>query len=130
VLLKQRSEDKNELQGNVLSNVKELVGPYLDQLKKSRLSTRQQTLLRILESNLNNIVSPFLNRLSTRFLNLTPTEIRVINLIKEGKTNKEIAELLLISKNTVLFHRHNIRGKLNLKNTKINLRTHLLSYEE
>jgi DNA-binding CsgD family transcriptional regulator len=130
VLLKQRSEDKNELQGNVLSNVKELVGPYLDQLKKSRLSTRQQTLLRILESNLNNIVSPFLNRLSTRFLNLTPTEIRVINLIKEGKTNKEIAELLLISKNTVLFHRHNIRGKLNLKNTKINLRTHLLTYEE
>jgi DNA-binding NarL/FixJ family response regulator len=119
VLLKQRSEDKNELQGNVLSNVKELVGPYLDQLKKSRLSTRQQTLLRILESNLNNIVSPFLNRLSTRFLNLTPTEIRVINLIKEGKTNKEIAELLLISKNTVLFHRHNIRGKLNLKIPKL-----------
>jgi DNA-binding CsgD family transcriptional regulator len=130
VLLKQRGEDKNELQGNVLSNVKELVGPYLDQLKKSRMSTRQQTLLRILESNLNNIVSPFLSRLSTRFLNLTPTEIRVINLIKEGKTNKEIAELLLISKNTVLFHRHNIRGKLNLKNTKINLRTHLLTYEE
>ena len=129
-MLEQRSEDKNELQGNVLSNVKELIRPYLEQLKKSRMSTRQQTLLRILESNLNNIVSPFLSRLSTRFINLTPTEIRVINLIKEGKTNKEIAELMLISKNTVLFHRHNIRGKLNLKNTKINLRTHLLTYEE
>ncbi len=130
VLLKQRGEDKHEFQGNVLSNVKELVGPYLEQLKKSRLSTRQQTLLRILESNLDNIVSPFLSRLSARFLNLTPTEIRVINLIKEGKTNKEIAELMLISKNTVLFHRHNIRSKLNLKNTKVNLRTHLLTYEE
>ena len=130
VLLKQRGEDRNELQGNVLGNVKELIRPYLEQLKKSRMSTRQQTLLRILESNLNNIVSPFLSRLSTRFLNLTPTEIRVINLIKEGKTNKEIAELMLISKNTVLFHRHNIRTKLNLKNTKINLRTHLLTYDE
>ncbi len=130
VLLKQRSEDKTELQGNVLSNVKELVEPYLIQLKQSRMSTRQKTLVSILESNLNNIVSPFLSRLSSRFISLTPMEIRVSNLIKEGKTNKEIAELLLIAKNTVLFHRHNIRTKLNLKNTKINLRTHLLTHEE
>ncbi len=51
------------------------------------------------------------------------------NLVKEGKTNKEIAEMLFLSKNTILFHRHNIRTKLGLKGTKINLRTHLLSYE-
>ncbi len=130
VLLKQRGEDKLELQDNFMSNVTELVRPYLEQVKKTRLSTRQQTLLSILESNLDNIVSPFINRLSARFAKFTPTEIRVANLIKEGKTNKEIAELLFISKNTVLFHRHNIRTKLGLKNKKINLRTHLLSYEK
>lgn len=130
VLLKKREEDKKEVEANVLSNVKELVSPYLVRLKRGRLEPHQETMLEILQSNLNNIISPFISKLSSRYLNFTPTEIRVANLVKEGKMNKEIAELLLISKNTVLFHRHHIRTKLGLKNKKINLRTHLLSYEE
>jgi DNA-binding CsgD family transcriptional regulator len=130
VLLKQREMDRVELEENVLSNVKELVEPYLADLQKSRLSTHQQTLVGILETNLNNIISPFISRLSSRFFNLTPTEVRVANLVKDGKTNKEIAALLFLSKNTILFHRQNIRAKLGLKNQKINLRTHLLSFEE
>jgi PAS domain S-box-containing protein len=130
VLLKQREQDKNELQENVQFNVKELVSPYLEQLKSTRLSTRQQTLLRILSSNLDNIVSPFIRGLSSRFVHFTPMEIRVANLIKEGKTNKDIANMLLISKNTVLFHRHHIRKKLNLTRTSINLRSHLLAFDK
>ncbi len=130
VLLKKREEDKQEVQENVLSNVKELVSPYLTRLKRGHLEPHQETMLEILQSNLDNIISPFISKISSRYLSFTPAEIRVANLIKEGKTNKEIAELLLISKNTVLFHRHHIRTKLGLKNKKINLRTHLLSYEE
>ncbi len=130
VLLKKREEDKREVQENVLSNVRELVLPYLVRLRRGRLEAHQVTLMEILQANLENIISPFISKISSRHLNFTPAEIRVANLIKEGKTNKEIAELLLISKNTVLFHRHHIRTKLGLKNKKINLRTHLLSFEE
>lgn len=129
VLLKQREEDKKELGENVLSNVRELVAPYLARLKKSRLNTNQKTLINILDSNLSNMISPFISTVSSKYFNLTPGEVRVANLVKEGKTNKEIAELLCISKNTVLFHRYNIRQKLGLKNKKINLRSHLLSYD-
>ena len=129
VLLKQREDDKKELGDNVLSNVKELISPYLERLKKSRLNTNQKTLIDILDSNLNNMISPFISKLSSKYFNLTPGEVRVANLVKEGKTNKEIAELLCISKNTVLFHRYNIRQKLGLRNKKINLRSHLLSYD-
>lgn len=128
VLLKQREDDKKELSENVSSNVKELIGPYLDRLQKSRLNTDQQTLVNILQSNLTNIISPFIGRLSARTLKLTPMEIRVADLVKEGKTNKEIAELLYLSKNTILFHRYNIRRKLGIKNKKVNLRVHLLSF--
>ncbi len=129
VLLKQREDDKKELGEVVLSNVKELISPYLERLKKSRLNTNQKTLINILDSNLSNMISPFISKLSSKYFNLTPGEVRVANLVKEGKTNKEIAELLCISKNTVLFHRYNIRQKLGLKNKKINLRSHLLSYD-
>jgi PAS domain S-box-containing protein len=130
VLLKQREDDKKELGENVLSNVKELINPYVERLNKSRLNTNQRTLVNIMESNLENIISPFISKLSSKYFNFTPMEIKVANLVKEGKTNKEIAELLCLSKNTILFHRHNIRTKLSLKNKKINLRSHLLSYDK
>jgi PAS domain S-box-containing protein len=127
VLLKQREDDKKDVEENVLSNVKQLVTPHLERLNKSRLNTDQRALVGILESNLNNIVSPFVGKLSSKFLALTPMEIRVADLVKEGKTNKDIAELLPVSKNTVLYHRYNIRTKLGLRNRKINLRSYLLS---
>lgn len=130
VLLKQHEEDQRGLSEMVRRNVEELVQPYLEKLINTRMDTRQKTLLQILETNLDNIVSPFINRLAAQTGSLTPMEIRVADLIKAGKTNDEIAELLLVSKNTVLFHRHNIRTKLDIKNKKINLRAHLLSLEK
>lgn len=130
VLLERRDNDKTEFGGNVISNVKELISPYLERLRKTELNPTQMNYLDIVELNLNNLVSPFVGNLSSRFINLTPMEIKVANLVKEAKTNKEIAELLYISLNTVLFHRYNIRCKLGIKNKKINLRTKLLSFDE
>jgi len=130
VMLKRREEDKNDLEENILANVKELVLPYIEKLKNSRLRSEQMTLVGILESNMNEVLSPFTTRLSSRFLSLTPAEIKVASLIKDGKTSKEIASLLHASENTIRSHRFHIRSKLDLKNKKVNLRSYLRSLHE
>jgi DNA-binding NarL/FixJ family response regulator len=128
VLLKKREEDKDELEEQVIYNVKELVLPFLEKVKNSKLDSRQKTLVEIMESNLNDIVSPFAKSLSTRYLNLTPAEMQIANMVKHGKTTKEIAEILFLSTRTIESHRDSIREKLGIKNKKANLRTHLMSY--
>lgn len=127
VLLKQRDEDKMELEENLMQNVRELVLPYLKKIREGRLDEQQETYASILESNLNEIISPFARKLSSKYLNLTPAEIQLANLVKEGKTTKEVANLLHLSTKTIEVHRKNLRRKLGIKNKKTNLRTHLMS---
>ncbi len=128
VLSNQRDKDKKEIEENMISNVKDLISPYIDKLKNSA-NNDQRVLLEILEENLNNIASPFI-KVSSRNWKLTPAEIRIVNLIKRGKTTKEIAEMSCLSGNTILFHRHNIRTKLGLKQKGVNLVSYLRSFEE
>jgi len=129
VLLRKREEDKTELEEKVLSNVKDLVLPYLEKLKNMSLDANQKMYVGILESNLLDIISPFSHRLSSKYLGLTPTQIQVANLVKGGKATKEIAQLIHLSPRTVECHRENIRKRLGIKNTKANLRTYLSSIE-
>ena len=127
ILLKRREADKVELEDKVLSNMNELVIPYLEKLQKGKLTDKQQAYLNILKSNIDDIISPFAHSLSSKFLKLTPTEIQVTNLIKQGKTTKAIAEIMNLGLSTIYFHRDNIRIKVGIKNKKANLRTYLLT---
>jgi len=108
--------------------VKKLVLPYFEKLYKSRLNDRQMVYLNIIKSNLEDIITPFIHQLSSKYSDLTPSEIQIAGLIKDGKTTKEIAELLNSSTGTIDFHRNNLRKKLDLRNTKTNLRSFLLSH--
>ena len=87
VLLREREKDKGDLEDKVLSNVKSLVLPYIERLKKTPLNYHQKSFVEILDSNLNDVVSPFSSRLSSKYLGLTPTEIRVSNLITVSYTH-------------------------------------------
>lgn len=127
VLLNRVEEDKIELEDNVLMNVKQLILPYVRNLKKCSLDNKGMSYVNLIESNLEGITSSFSKKLSAEYLNFTPKEIEIANLIKEGKTTKEIAEIMNISPGTIDFYRDNIRNKFNLKNKKINLRDYLLN---
>jgi PAS domain S-box-containing protein len=129
VLLKKGEQDKRELEERTIINVKELVFPYLDRLLKNSSDYGQRECLKVIKSNLNDIISPFSRALATGLSKLTPKEIQIANLIREGRTTKEIAELLTLSERTITTHRDNIRKKVGLKAKKINLRTHLISLQ-
>ena len=127
VLLKQREADRQELEKKVLTNVKDLVLPYVEKLKNSRLKTRDKTLIEIVETHLNDVISPLLQRFANAKILLTPQEMKVASLVKDGKTSKEIADILNVSETTINFHRKNLRVKFDLTNQKSNLRSYLLS---
>jgi PAS domain S-box-containing protein len=125
IILKKRDEDKLTLENKVLTNVRELVIPFLEKAKKNVMDERTSTYLNIIESTLSDITSPFARSISIKYSNLTPTEVKVAHLIKQGRTTKEIAELLSVSARTIESYRNNIRKKMGIKNKKVNLRTHL-----
>jgi len=120
VLLKQREEDKNELEQKVLSNVKTLILPHMEKLR-NHVDMKGLSYVNVLESNLKDIISPFAQKLSVKYLNFTNREVQIANLIKEEKTTKEIAVLLNVSESAVNVYRYHIRRKLNLTK-KHNLR--------
>jgi PAS domain S-box-containing protein len=125
VLLRHRDEDKNALETAIVANVKDLIFRWIQKLRSANLTDDQATHLDIIESNLNEVISPFLQKMRSLYLHFTPTEVQVANMIKSGKTSKEIAAILHISKGTVDGHRNNIRNKLGLRNNDVNLQTYL-----
>lgn len=129
VLLRQRDEDRARLEETVYNNVDRLVLPYIEKLLQGRLADSHRTLAEIADTNLRDIVSPFLRTLSSLGMLLTPQETEVANLVRSGRSSKEIADIMNLSVSGVDFHRKRLRQKLGLANTQKNLRSYLMTLE-
>lgn len=129
LLLEKKNEDKTAFEDQVLASVKYLITPYLERMKKGKTDDQQKILIGILETNLKEIVSPFAQKLTAKYMNLTPAEIRVADFIRHDKKTKEIAAFLNRSHKTIERHRENIRKKMGIKNKKVHLQTYLLSLQ-
>jgi len=122
-LLKQREDDKRDMEERFVMNVRDLVLPYVGHLKKGPLDVRQQTYLEIMEKHLNDIATPLLK--NVRQFNLTPREVQVAALVSQGKSTKEIAKLLGAGSRSISTHRKSIRKKLGLGAKQENLQSYL-----
>jgi PAS domain S-box-containing protein len=127
VLLNHRQNDQREFEETISTNTKDRIMPYIEKLKQTRLDTGQTVLVEIIERSLYDITSPFLKNLTLKYSNFTSKEVEIIGLIKDGKTTKEIAQILHVGKRTVDSHRDSIRRKINTTDKKVNLRAYLLS---
>ena len=126
VLLRQSGDDRTEMEERFISNVKGLI-PYVEKIKSGALDAQQKSYLSMIESNLNEIISPFVRKM--RNYNFTPKELMVASLIKDGKTTKQIAEILGVGTHAIDSHRTRIRKKTGLGTRKTNLQSHLRSLE-
>ncbi len=133
VLLKHRETDKSDAQSALLCEVEETIMPFLKKLKGSSTGRYQSTrLISILETNLLHLVDSYGNTssLSAAFHQLTPVEIQVASLLKQGLSTKLIAATLNIAPGTVSIHRKHIRKKLGLDGKPVNLHSYLKSLTE
>ncbi len=127
VLLDKRNEDQERAEEVIRMSLKELIDPYLERLENSGLRGSQKQLLDVIRMNLDEVVGSAMPELSSKYYMLTPNEVQVVNLVRKGKTTKEMSRLLNLSVRTIEAYRNSIRKKFNLKNKKINLRTYLSS---
>ena len=127
VLLQKREEDRKILEENLVANISSLVLPYIGGIRRNNLDAQQQLCLEAIEKNLSGIVSPLLKNIQQ--FELTPREIQIVSLIKDGKTTKEIARALGIGEGSIDTHRKNIRKKMGL-NRSCNLQSHLRFLEK
>jgi len=125
VLLRNRKKDKAQLEDQVVANIQDLVLPFVAKLSQSRLEDKQSLYVDIIKSNLSSILSPFLRQMPMDYFGLTPTEIRIADLVRKNKTTKEIAQLLDTSVKTIEAHRNRLRKKLGLTNQRVQLRDYL-----
>ncbi len=127
VLLKQMRLDRKQLEEAMLANVKRIILPNIEKLRAARLQERERSLVARIDKSLKDIISPFVNHLSSVNSFLTPQEYQVASMVREGMTSKEIARTLGITADAVYFHRRKLRRKLGLTDTNANLRSYLLS---
>ena len=125
-ILDQIETEKSTLKQQIITNVEQAILPLLLRLKESSHPSQTRN-FEMLEKDLREITSPFIDTLKSNYAKLSPRELEVCRLIKNGMTSKEIAQSLNLSVMTVHKYRELIRKKLGLVNNGANLQTYLRS---
>jgi len=123
-VLARLEEEKQGIKAAVAANIQKVVMPIVFELELE-VTGRQRSYVTLLRRSLQEIASPFLTHISRDHVELTPVEVAIGTMIRNGLSTKEIAQLRCISAATVRRHRENIRRKLGLRNRKANLATYL-----
>ena len=120
-------DEQREVGKRIQTNVDQIIMPIVHALE-NEISQDKRAYIDLLKQNLNDIISPFADQLSRAFMSLTPAEIRICHMIRDGLSTKEISQLRHLSPITINRHREHIRRKLGLTNQTVNLATYLQNF--
>jgi len=110
----------------LLHSSRTLILPIVDKLRQSRYLRGYRTDLDLLSSYIKDLNPGLADEMGIAG-SLSATESRIAAMVKVGMTSHDIARNLYISTETVKTHRKNIRRKLKLQGSGINLQTYLES---
>ncbi len=120
-LMKAFENEKKGLEGGISHKIETVLLPAIEKVRTEVNTEIRNSYLYIMREQLIHLTKGFSRELEGRFLKLTRSEIRICQLIQEGHSSKEIANLMNVSFETVQVHRRNIRQKLGLRGRKVNL---------
>jgi len=127
VLLESYETGKTKTKEEIGKAIHTQIIPLIKQISDLHDIALIQSLMRLLEKNLDDIFAPLSFRRSFLFGKLTARQTEIANLVRLGKSIKEVSELLSLSDASVKFHRKNIRKALGIKDRKVSLYTFLNS---
>jgi DNA-binding NarL/FixJ family response regulator len=126
-LLEQSSADQKELGDIALHNIQTLLKPLVGLIEREARLPVQRGWIDGLRARIDELTKDFTPHLDLRRYKLTPQEIRVARLVREGLRSNAIAEQLGVSVRTVESFRSRLRVKLGIRGRRRNLRTALLA---
>ena len=126
VLARNIDKEKHALERKVAHVVNAKIMPIIKGLQKDINCRKRLADLEVLAHYLKEIISDS-NLNYNIFPPLTEHEMRVAVMIKNELTSQKIADVLSISLHTVKTHRKNIRRKLKIQNSRVNLASYLKS---
>ncbi|MDH3891196.1 MAG: LuxR C-terminal-related transcriptional regulator [candidate division Zixibacteria bacterium] len=123
-VLSRIEEEKTMLAFQVRTNIDRLIKPIVRALedKADPVEKRQ---LQLLATSLEQATKPLGDKLQSIYASLTPREVEISNMVKNGLTSKQAGTLLGLSEATIRKHRRNIRKKLGIANQQQNLSSYL-----
>lgn len=125
-VLAQIEQGKRELGVQIQANINRIALPILKSLE-NRVDHSGRQYINLLRDSLTEIAAPLTRELEKRFADLTPRELEICHMIRNGLNCKDIAATFNTSLQTVLKQRSAIRKKIGIAKKKVNLETFLKS---
>jgi PAS domain S-box-containing protein len=122
-VLEHIDDEKEQYRHELCSNIDNLLRPTLRKLQQEgRLGRRD---VDVLVQGLDEITGKHIDEYRNNVSKLTPRELDILDMIRTGRSSKQIADALGLSSQTVHKHRQSIRRKLQLDHREINLAAYL-----
>lgn len=126
VLARNLENSRRQSETRMIQRIRTLIMPVIQKLRHEKGLKRFKPDLDLLSAYIESLTADLATDLKVAAM-LSRAEHQVASLIKNGMTSDEIAAHLNISLFTVKTHRKNIRKKLDIQNSGVNLRSFLES---